>query len=192
MILLGVLFPLLGIYILVVSDRSWGDVAAAVLFALHWDNRFVCRTLLLENCSSTSGLWKMTPSAQRQYSRTTASLLSALPRLSHMPGVRMTTMKRHIGKLIAALGVLMIYPLSGVVAPLITRLFFCQKMPDGEIVILNINAGFNGYLVCLAIGSILLLAGIIIEVSVAFKNRKNANPNNASLGIVANAPNREG
>jgi hypothetical protein len=34
MILLGVLFPLLGIYILVVSDRSGGDVAAAMLFLL--------------------------------------------------------------------------------------------------------------------------------------------------------------
>jgi hypothetical protein len=97
-------------------------------------------------------------------------------------------MKRHIGKLIALFGILMLYPLSGILAPWITRMLFSYRMPDGKIVILNINAGLNGFLVCLAIGGLLLFTGVLIEVLQALKNRQNRNPNTASHGTGCALP----
>lgn len=101
-------------------------------------------------------------------------------------------MKKHIGKLIVLFGILMLYPLSSIMAPWITRILFSHRMPDGQIVILDVNSGIKGLSVCLGAGLILVVIGILIEVSRALENRKNGNPNKAPLGIVANAPNREG
>jgi hypothetical protein len=96
--------------------------------------------------------------------------------------VRMREMKRHIGKLIGLLGILMLYPLSGVLAPWVTRTFFSQRMPDGQSVVMNLNAGVKGVTVCLFAGALVLLVGIAIEV-VQFVRRRERNPNPTSEGI---------
>lgn len=85
-------------------------------------------------------------------------------------------MGKHIGRLIALFGLLVLYPLSGIVAPWVTRLFFSHRMPDGQIVILNLNAGVKGLNVCLGAGLVLLVTGILVEVSRALKHRENGNP----------------
>ncbi len=90
----------------------------------------------------------------------------------------MKDMKKHVGKLICALGVLMLYPMSGVLAPWITRTFFSYHMPDGRVVVLNANAGFKGFTVCLTAGALVILIGITVEVLRLIKNRK-INPNEA-------------
>lgn len=92
-------------------------------------------------------------------------------------------MKRHIGKLICAPGILMLYPMSGVLAPWVTRTFFSHQMPDGQIVILNVNAGIKGFTVCLTAGALVLLAGIAVEVLRVMRNRK-THPNEASHGTT--------
>jgi hypothetical protein len=95
----------------------------------------------------------------------------------------MEDMKRRAGKLICALGILMLYPLSGVLAPWVTRTLFSHKMPDGQIVILNVNAGVKGLTVCLAAGILVLLIGIAVEILQLMKTRK-INPNEAPHGTT--------
>lgn len=89
----------------------------------------------------------------------------------------MKEMKKHIGKLIVLFGILMFYPLSSILAPWMTRMFFSHRMPDGQIVIVNVSAGIKGLCVCLGAGLILVVTGILIEVSRALVNRKSRNPN---------------
>ena len=83
-------------------------------------------------------------------------------------------MMRHIGKLVGFSGILMMFPLSGIIGPWITHTFIAHRMPDGERVILNVADGVRGVSICISIGLIILMTGIVIEMIQSFR-KKNGN-----------------
>lgn len=97
-------------------------------------------------------------------------------------GVWFHKMKRHIGKIIGVVGILLVYPLSALIGPTISRVFFPTPMLDGKPVIINIVDTVRGEALCVLLGFIMMMTGVVIEIVLAFRDGKNKQLNKTDAG----------
>ncbi len=90
-------------------------------------------------------------------------------------------MKKHIGIFVALAGVLLVYPLSTIIGPLISKAFL-TRLPDGTAVSSNVSDGIRGPFVCWTAGFVIFVVGITIEViGIIQRKRKPSHASNLTV-----------
>ena len=77
-------------------------------------------------------------------------------------------MKRHIGKLVAGVGFLLLLT-SWTIGPWISRTFFMPHSPDGTPIAYSMTDPVKGTVLCFQGGFLLMVSGAIIEIVQAFR-----------------------